>query len=111
MVNRCLQGGVFRYPGLDHDLPRSLPSPGPPRDLGHKAKASFRRPEIRLVKSGIRIQNPDQRNPGEIQTFRHHLRSEKDVELATAEIAQHAFVILPPHHRVPVHAGDAHPGE
>ena len=74
--------------GLDQSA-TSLPyPPGPAGHLRQKLPGSFRRARIAMRKPKIGVDDADQRQPGEIMAFRHQLRADDDVHLATRDRTQ-----------------------
>jgi hypothetical protein len=93
-LRRALHCRCFGAERLQHYGP-SLPSaPRAPGDLSQDLKAALGRAEVRLKESGIRGDHADERQLGEIEALRDHLRPDQDVDVALAEGVQHQLIAL-----------------
>src|SRR4051812_37628396 len=80
-LNRGREGRV----GLNEDFPRCFAPAGPTSDLGEQLKGAFACPEVRQVEREIGVDDSDERDVGEMEALRDHLRTDQDVDLAGAK--------------------------
>ena len=111
MPDHEVQDGVVDIHGLDDHRARVLPSPRPPRHLGHELEGPFMGPHIGEAHQVVRIEDAHHAHMVEIQSLGHHLGTHQDVDTAFPETGQQAVhgVLAP--HGVLVHPPDAGLGE
>ena len=102
-----LDAGAVRGESLDDDFAFKLAASGTPGDLGDELEGALARAEIRDVQAEIRIQNPDQGDVGEMQSFGDHLRADKDVDFLGFEFPEYVFERVFTAHRIGIDAGEA----
>ena len=96
-----------RSEGLDEDFALDVAAAGAAGDLGEQLEGAFAGAEVRDDAGQVGVDDPDQRDVRKMQALGDHLRADEDVDLAGAEVAQDAAIILLPLQRVGVHARDA----
>lgn len=98
---------MVRSVGLHDHLAFEFPPPCPSRDLGQELEGSFAGAKIGDVKSHVSIKDSDESHIREMEAFRDHLCSEKDIDLFGTESVQGiAQLILFPH-RIGVDSGNS----
>jgi hypothetical protein len=104
-----------RTEGLNEHLAVGQRAPRPAGNLHEQAECPFRGAEIGHLESGIRVHDPDELDPGKVQSLGHHLRPDQHVRLSVAEIGQGLSKRLLLFHGVRVdaahHQGGEMPGE
>ena len=92
VMSRCRLNRIMVWRIALHDDARSGASPaGPAGDLGEQAERPLSGAEIRQMKSGVRVDDPDSGHPGEIEPFGDHLSADHDVSLSSLNLAQQSF--------------------
>lgn len=83
-----LDGGGVGGGGLDDDFSGQGPSSGATGDLGQELEGAFACAEVGGVEGEVGIEDPDEGDVGEVETFGDHLSAEKDVDLFGAKVAE-----------------------
>ena len=99
-LNRRMKGGE----GLDEHLAFDVAAARAPGHLRQQLEGPLARAEIRLMQREVGVDDAHQGDVGEMQALGDHLRADEDVDLADAEVAQDAAVILLPLQGIGVHA-------
>src|SRR5205814_975244 len=76
-------------------------------DLAHELERALGGAEVGKIDADIRIDDANQRDIREIESFRDHLRAEQDVDLAPADTIEDLRVRPFAARRIDVHARDA----
>src|SRR5580704_6064712 len=79
VMPRKLDGRTERRVGLHKHLSRRLASSRATSHLGQELKGPLTRTEVRHVECEIGVDDSDQRDIREMQTFRDHLGADEDV--------------------------------
>ena len=74
-------------------------------DLGQQLKCAFTGSKIRHVQSYIGVDDPDQRDIGKIESFRDHLRADKNIDFANSKRMERLSVRIFSAHGIRVHSG------
>ena len=83
---------MFRLGSLQNNRTTFIPSPCSSAYLHHQLESTLVSPEIGIVHQVIGIQDSNNTDISEIQPFRQHLRSDKDLRLSFLEVGNDAFV-------------------
>src|SRR5438270_6753929 len=103
VVARELDRRTERRVGLHENFSLRFTATGPSRHLSQQLKRSFARAEIRKVQREIGVDDSDQGHVRKMQTFRDHLRADKNVDLAGAKTSQIFAISVFARHRISVH--------
>src|SRR5581483_3885758 len=93
MLRRILHSVMLGEIGLQYDFAGSFPPPGTPRNLGQELKRTLGGAEIRQAECHVRADYADKSHPMDIVAFGDHLGSDKQVEFACIQCAQHTLEI------------------
>ena len=97
---------MHRRKGLHHHFALHLAAARATGHLGEQLKGPFARTEVRQMQTGIRIHDADQGHARKVQAFGDHLGAHKDIDFATAKVAEDATVIIFALKRIRIHAGN-----
>ncbi|CCZ02418.1 uncharacterized protein BN471_01053 [Paraprevotella clara CAG:116] len=95
----------IRTLGLQDDTSLPAAASGAPSHLCHQLEGALKASEVRDIKHGVGIQYADHADSFEIQSFGHHLRSDKHISLSALEILQDSFVGRTCTGRIQIHPG------
>src|SRR4051812_22207745 len=93
VVSNCVPHGmVTGQSRLDEDLSALRAATGSSRDLTQELEATLGRAKIREVDSDIGVDDPDQGDVGEVETFGDHLRAEQNVDFPGSDAIKNSGV-------------------
>src|SRR4051812_972331 len=102
---------MVREIALDDHFSRLSASAGTAGDLRQELECTFGRPEVGQRKGGIRGDNAHQGDVREVMTFGDHLRTDEDIDISYAEVAENPLVIPKMPHGIPINAADCGVGK
>lgn len=92
---------------LEDHLSGPFSAASPTSHLRQQLKRALFRPEVRQKQFGVRVDHTDKCHTSKVQTFRNHLRSEKDVRSSLTKSGKNAMVRVFPSCGIQVHTKDA----
>src|SRR4029079_1193642 len=103
---RVSQSIVVWMISLNQHSSRSITTTSTPRDLRDELKRSFRRSEIRQSQTRINRNHTNQSHIRKIMTLRQHLRADKRIDAARAEVNQRLLKHLSPRRSITIYSCD-----
>jgi hypothetical protein len=88
VVSCELDGGAVRGGGLDDDFSGHRSAAGAAGDLGEELEGAFAGAEVGGVEGEVGVEDADEGDVGEVESFGDHLGAEENVDLFGAEVAE-----------------------
>lgn len=111
VVSCKLDGGAVGGGGLDDDFSGHRSATGAAGDLGEELESTFAGAEVGGVEREVGVEDADEGDVGEVESFGDHLSAEEDVDFFGAEVAEGVAEGVFSSSGVGVEAGDFCGGE